>query len=102
MNVDQPNNQTRIAGYLDMLLVDHSIWDEKLSLAINPPVRPQNTVAPGHYLLTTENIGSGHRVIKFTHLLNSISILNQLPFSRLRSEVLHRCLPLAAEAMLCD
>lgn len=102
MSVDQPNNQTRISGYLDMLLVDHSIWDEKLSLAINPPVRPQNTVAPGHYLLTTENIGSGHRVVKLTHLLNSISILNQLPFSRLKSEVLHRCLPLAAEAMLCD
>jgi hypothetical protein len=102
MSVDQPNNQTRIAGYLDMLLVDHSVWDEKLSLAINPPVRPKNTVAPGHYLLTTEDFGSGHRIIKYTHFLNSISILNKLPLSRLKSEVLHRCLPLAAEAMLCD
>lgn len=102
MNADQPNNHTRIAGYLDMLLDDHSVWDEKLSLAINPPIRPQDTVAPGHFLLTTEKFGTGHRVTKYTHLLNSISILTQLPSSRLKSEVLHRCLPLAAEAMLCD
>ena len=101
MSPDQPNNQTRIAGYLDMLLVDHSVWDEKLSLAINPPVRPLDTVAPGHYLLTTEKFGSGHRMVKYTHLLNSLSLLNQLPSSRLKSEVLHRCSPLA-EAMLCD
>jgi hypothetical protein len=47
MDVDQPNNQVRIAGYLDILLVDHCTWDDKLSLAINPPVRPQNTV-PHH------------------------------------------------------
>jgi hypothetical protein len=102
MSETQPNNQTRIAGYLDMLLVDHSAWDEKLSLAVNPPLRPKNTVAPGHYLLTTEEFGSGQRVTKCIHLLNSLSILNQLPLSRLKTEILHRCLPLAAEAMLCD
>jgi hypothetical protein len=102
MSLEQPSNQTRIAGYLDMLLVDHSVWDEKLSLAINPPIRPLDTVAPGRYVLTTEKFGSGHRVIKYTHLLNSLSILNTLPSSRLKSEVFHRCLPLAAEAMLCD
>ena len=102
MSVEHPNNQARIAGYLDMLLVDNSVWDEKLSLAINPPVRPQDTVAPGHYLLTTEEFGAGYRTIKFIHLLNGLSILNQLPLSRLRSEMLYRCLPLAAEAMLCD
>lgn len=102
MNVDQPNNQTRIAGYLDMLLVDHSVWDKKLSLATNPPIRPQDTIAPGHFLLTTEEFGTGLRETKYIHFLNSISILNQLPSSRLKTEVLHRCLPLAAEAMLCD
>jgi hypothetical protein len=102
MSVDLPNNQMRIAGYLDMLLVDHSAWDEKLSLAVNPPVRPQDTIAPGHFLLTTEEFGTGFRTIKFIHLLNGLSILNQLPASRLRSDIFHRCLPLAAEAMLCD
>ncbi|MGK0248580.1 MAG: hypothetical protein ACI910_001312 [Oleispira sp.] len=102
MSVDQPSNQTAIAGYLDMLLVDHSVWDEKLSLAVNPPIRPQDTIAPGHYLLTTEEFGTGYRIIKFIHLLNGLSILNQLPASRLRSDIFYCCLPLAAEAMLRD
>jgi hypothetical protein len=102
MSVDQPNNEVRIAGYLDMLLVDHCTWDDKLSLAINPPVRPQDTVAPGYYLLTTEKFGTGYRIIKYIHLLNGLSILNQLPLSKLKSEILRCCLPLAAEAMLCD
>lgn len=102
MNVDQPNNEMRIAGYLDMLLVDNSVWDEKLSLAVNPPVRPQDTVAPGQYLLTTEAFGTGYRTIKYIHFLNGLSILNQLPISRLKSEIIHRCSPLAAEAMCFD
>jgi len=97
-----PSNQTRISGYLDTLLVDHSSWDEKLALAINPPIRPQDTIAPGHYLLTTESLGSGNRTRKTVHLLNTLSLLNQLPTSRLRTHILHSCLPLAAEAMLCD
>jgi hypothetical protein len=102
MSEDQPNNQTKISGYLDMLLVDHCIWDEKFSLAVNPPVRPQDTVVPGYYLLTTDNFGLGYRAINFIHLLNGFSILNQLPLSKLKSEILRCCLPLAAEAMLCD
>lgn len=102
MSAEQPNNQTRISGYLDMLLVDHSVWDEKLSLATNPPIRPNNTVSPGYFLLPTEELGNGDRNTKYIHFLSSISILNQLPSSRLKTEVLHRCLPLAAEAMLCD
>lgn len=102
MSVDHPSNQMRIAGYLDMLLVDNSIWDEKLSLALNPPIRPQDSVTPGQYLLTTETFGCGYRTIKFIHLLNGLSLLNQLPSSRLRTELVQRCLPLAEEAMLCD
>ncbi len=102
MNKASPNNQTRILGYLDTLLVDHSSWDEKLALATNPPIRPLDTIAEGHYLLTTEHLGSGNRAQKTIHLLNSLSILNQLPSSRLKTHILHSCLPLAAEAMLCD
>ncbi|MBL4796769.1 MAG: hypothetical protein JKY50_05110 [Oleispira sp.] len=95
-------NQNRIVGYLDTLLVDHSLWDEKLSLAMNPPVRPLDTIAKGKYLLTTECFGSGTRKQKYIHLLNALSLVRQLPVSRLKNSILHRCLPLAAEAMPCD
>lgn len=97
-----PSNESRIAGYLDTLLVDHSNWDEKLALATNPPIRPQDTNKPGHYLLTTEEFGCGDRIQKHIHFLNGLMILNQLPSSRLKTNILHQCLPLAAEAMLCD
>lgn len=102
MSVDQPNNEMRIAGYLDMLLVDHSIWDEKLSLATSLPIRPQDTVSPGRYLLTTEKFGTGYQTVKYIHFLNGLSILSQLPRSKLKTEIIHRCSPLAAEAMYFD
>lgn len=102
MSVDQPSNETRISGYLDMLLVDNSVWDEKLSLAINPPIYPQDTIAPGCHLLTTETFGSGNRTIKYMHFLNGICIINQLPPSNLKLTIVQRCLPLAAEAMCFD
>lgn len=97
-----PKNESRIAGYLDTLLVDHSHWDEKLALATNPPIRPQDTIKAGHYLLLTEEFGSGPRIQKHIHFLNGLTLLSQLPPSRLKTNILHRCLPLAAEAMLCD
>ena len=96
------NNQNRITGYLDILLVDHSLWDAKLSLAMNPPVRPLNTIAEGKYLLATDNFGSGSKTKKYIHLLNGLSIVRQLPTSRLKATILQRCSPLAAEAMCCD
>lgn len=102
MNHVSHNNKSRIAGYLDTLLVDHSAWDEKLALATNPPIRPQDTIEPGHYLLTTEEFGSGSRTEKYLHFLNAISLIRQLPPSQLKTNIVHRCLPLAAEAMLCD
>lgn len=102
MNHVSHNNKSRIAGYLDTLLVDHSSWDEKLALATNPPIRPLDTIAAGHYLLTTEEFGSGSKTIKYIHLLNGINLLQQLPPSQLKTNILHSCLPLAAEAMLSD
>ena len=102
MIAESPNNQTRIAGYLDTLLVDHSSWDEKLALATKPVIKPQDTIAAGHYVLATEEFGSGSKSQKYIHFLNGLSLLNQLPPSQLKTKVLHCCLPLAAEAMLCD
>ena len=99
MNVEQPSSEKIIAGYLDMLLVDNSVWDEKLSQAVNPPIHPQDTIAAGRYLLTTELLGSGHQTVKYIHLLHGLSILNQLPESRLKTVIAKRCLSLAAEAM---
>lgn len=105
-----PNNQSRIAGYLDTLLVDHSSWDEKLAQAtqqtpIQVPkinISPQDTIETGHYLLATHSFGSGSKTQKYLDLLNGLSLLNCLPQSRLKTTVLHNCLPLAAEAMLSD
>jgi hypothetical protein len=102
MNEPSHSNQNRIIGYLDTLLVDHSSWDAKLSLATNPPVRPLDTVAEGKYLLATETFGKGTRSQKYIHFLDGLSIVRQLPVSRLKKSILHCCLPLAAEAMLCD
>jgi len=95
-------NQNRIAGYLDTLLVEHSLWDAKLSQATNPPARPLDTITEGKYLLATEKFGSGGRSQKYIHFLNGLSIIRQLPVSRLKNNIIHSCLPLAAEAMLCD
>lgn len=95
-------NQNRIVGYLDTLLVDHSLWDAKLSLAMNPPVRPLDTIAEGKCLLATESFGCGTRKQKYIHLLNGLSLVRQLPVSRLKNTIFQRCLPLAAEAMLFD
>lgn len=97
-NQSRCENQNRIAGYLDTLLVDHSLWDAKLSLATNPPVRPLDTIAAGKVLLATEDFGSGTRSQKHIHFLNGLSIVRQLPMSRLRTHILHRCFPLATEA----
>jgi hypothetical protein len=91
-------NQSRIAGYLDTLLIDHSLWDEKLSLATNPPVRPLDTIAAGKILLVTGNLGCGTRSQQYIHCLNGLSIVRQLPISRLRTHILQYCFPLAAEA----
>jgi len=96
------NNQSRITGYLDTLLVDHSLWDAKLSLAMNPPVRPLNTIAEGKYLLATDSFGCGSKTKKYIHLLNGLSIVRQLPASRLKASILQSCSPLASEAMCCD
>lgn len=96
------SNQSRIVGYLETLLVEHSVWDAKLSLAMNPPIRPLDTITEGKYLLATEIFGSGSRHQKCIHFLNGLSIVRQLPVSRLKNNILHRCLPLATEAMLCD
>lgn len=102
MSEQSHNNHNRIAGYLDTLLVEHSLWDAKLSLATNPPARPLDTITEGKYLLAAEKFGCGSHNQKYIHLLNGLSIVRQLPVSRLRNNILHRCLPLAAEAMLCD
>jgi hypothetical protein len=101
-NNPSPKNESRISGYLDTLLVDHSIWDEKLARATKSPIRPQDTVASGYHLLTTEDFGCGNRTTKYIHLLNGLNILSKLPASRLKTNILHSCLPLAAEAMLRD
>jgi hypothetical protein len=98
-NNSSPKNECRIAGYLDTLLVDHSAWDEKLAL-VTQPIRPQDTIASGYYVLTTEDFGCGNRITKYIHLLNSLNILSGLPTSRLKTNILHSCLPLAAEAIL--
>jgi hypothetical protein len=72
------------------------------ALCLNPPIRPLDTNKPGHYLLITEEFGCGDRIQKHIHFLNGLTILNKLPPSRLKNNILHQCLPLAAEAMLCD
>ena len=64
MSAVSHNNQSRIAGYLDTLLVDHSLWDAKLSLAMNPPVRPLDTIAEGKFLLATDSFGCGSKTQK--------------------------------------
>lgn len=111
MSHELPSNHTRISGYLDTLLVEHSCWDEKLVLATESPqvisrlsmnIRPLDTVEKGHYLLTTGPFGMGSHSEKHTHLLEGLSLLSALPPSRLKTTVLYHCLPLAAEAMLCD
>jgi hypothetical protein len=99
-NNSSPKNESRIAGYLDTLLIDHFAWDEKLAQATNPPIRPQDAVASGYHLLTTEDFGCGNRTTKHIHLLNCLNILSKLPTSRLKTNIVHSCLPLAAEAML--
>ena len=105
MNVEQLSSEKIIAGYLDMLLVDSNAWDEnrdwdeRLSQAVSPPICPQDTIAAGRYLLTTETLGSGNKTIKYIHLLNGLSILNKLPASTLKAVITQRCLSLAAEAM---
>ncbi|MFT6449820.1 MAG: hypothetical protein ACJAW8_002189 [Oleispira sp.] len=105
MNVEQPSSEKIIAGYLDMLLVDSNVWDEnrawdeRLSQAVNSPIFPQDTIAAGRYLLTTETLGSGHKTVKYIHLLNGLSILNKLPVSKLKTVIAQRCLSLASEAM---
>ena len=102
MSEPSHNNHNRIAGYLDTLLVEHSLWDAKLSLAMNPPARPLDTIAEGKYLLATEKFGSGNDNQKYIHFLNGLSIVRQLPASRLKNKIFQSCLPLANEAMLCD
>lgn len=99
MNVEQPSSEKIIAGYLDMLLVDNSVWDDKLSRAVNPPICPQDTIAAGRYLLTTEVLGSGNETVKYIHLLYGLSILKQLPVSKLKTVIARRCLSLLPEAM---
>ncbi len=111
MTRESPNNHSRISGYLDTLLVEHSSWDEKLALATTSPrilsrvsvnIGPLDTIEKGHYLLATSTFGSGSNNQKHTHLLEGLSLLSALPPSRLKTTVLYHCLPLAAEAMLCD
>jgi len=102
MSAVSHNNQSRIAGYLDTLLVDHSLWDAKLSLAMNPPVRPLDTIAEGKFLLATDSFGCGSKTQKYIHLLNGLSLVRQLPRSRLRKNILQSCSPLASEAVCCD
>lgn len=107
-----PNNQSRIAGYLDTLLVDHSSWNEKLAQATQKPfedevypedtIYPQDTIETGHYVLSTNAFGSGDKIQKHLHLLNGLSLLHSLPKSRLKTTILHTCLPLAAEALFSE
>ncbi|HCM06399.1 MAG TPA: hypothetical protein DIC30_10345 [Oceanospirillales bacterium] len=114
MNGQSKNNENIITGYLDTLLVDSpslvenstlvdsSSWDAKLALAVNPPIRPQDTIRKGKILLVTESFGSGTREQKYTQLLTGLSIIGKLPVSRVKSVMLNSCLSLATEAMLCD
>jgi hypothetical protein len=96
------NNHNRISGYLDTLLVDNALWDEKLSLAMNPPARPMDTITEGKCLLVTSPFGSGNRSQKYLHFLKGLSLVRELPASRVKTNILDLCLPLMAEAMPCD
>jgi hypothetical protein len=114
MSGQSQNNENIITGYLDMLLVDNSAlldnsaivdsssWDAKLALAVNPPIRPLDTIKKEKVLLVTESFGSGTHAQKYTHLLTGLSIIGKLPVSKVRSIMLNSCVPLATEAMLCD
>lgn len=114
MNGQSKNNENIITGYLDTLLVDStalvensklvdsSSWDAKLALAVNPPIRPQDTIKKGKILLVAESFGSGSREQRYIQLLTGLSIIGKLPVSRVRSVMLNSCLSLATEAMLCD
>lgn len=96
------SNHNRISGYLDTLLVEHSVWDEKLSLAMNPPARPMDTITEGKYVLVTSAFGSGNASQKYLHFLKGLSLVSELPPSRVKTSILSLCLPLMAEAMPCD
>lgn len=102
MSAQSHNNQHIITGYLDTLLVDNFIWDEKLARAINAPIRPQDTINKEKCLSVTERFGSGTSTQKYVHLLRGLSLVQKLPSCRVKKVLLNSCRPLAAEVLTCD
>jgi len=110
------NNDKRISGYLDSLLIDavgpvietddsteaakdFAAWDEKLAQAVASSQQAA-TMDRNVSLSLLNPLGTGNNAQKRIQLFDSIALARSLPEGRLKQTVVLSCLPLAAEAMI--